>query len=480
MPQSALDELTPADVSLLREERSASAHMHVGTVSVLEGPAPPIAEFRAHVLARLERVPRYRTAVVAPPLGIGRPHWAVDPNFTIDFHVRHGALPRPGDDAEFRTAAARFYSQRLDHRRPLWELWMVEGLEDGRFAVLTKSHQALVDGVVASDLMTALFDDGAGDGHVLNTGSGRWLAPPPPTSAQIVASAARNVARSAVQRPLGTVAALARPAGSVALAAAGAVGIGGRFSERLKPAPASPLNVPIGPHRRLARAAVPVADLERVKDTFGGTVNDVVLAVVAGAVRHWMLDRGLRTEGIELRAAVPVAIHGTRRAPRPIALLRAPLPIGETDPLVRYERIRRAMSESTAGRHPMTAAERMADSDRFAPPSLLAQVARLRMNERRFNLVVANVPGPQDGVFLLGRRLEETYPVPFLSGHRALAVAATSYAGTAEFGLLGDLDKLADIDVVADGVIVSAAELLALARRGRQARRVHGGAPTDG
>jgi WS/DGAT/MGAT family acyltransferase len=234
--------------------------------------------------------------------------------------------------------------------------------------------------------------------------------------------------------------------------------------------------VPIGPHRRLARTAIPVADLKRVKDTFGGTVNDVVLALVAGAIRRWMADRGLQTDGVELRAAVPVAIEARRREPRPIALLHATLPIGEPDALVRFERIRRGMSESTAG-HQVVAADRLTSSERFAPPTVLAQVSRLRLDERRFNLLVANVPGPQQDMFLLGRRLQTTVPVPFLSGDRALAVAVTSYAGTAEFGLLGDLDKLADIDVVADGLDASMEELLTLARRGRRARRVRTGTP---
>ncbi|MDO9409150.1 wax ester/triacylglycerol synthase family O-acyltransferase [Patulibacter sp.] len=478
MPTHPLIELTAADVSLLREERDASAHMHVGGVSLFDGPAPSITDLRTHVLERLERVPRYRTTVVPPPLGIGRPHWAVDPNFTIEFHVRHAALPCPGDERELRTAAARLFSQRLDRRRPLWELWMIEGLEDGRFAIVTKSHQALVDGIGAVDLMTALLDAGSEPEPVApSRRAGIWLAPPLPTSAQLVASAARDAARVAIVRPLRLAALAARPAEALAGAAAGAAGLGDRVSRRLKPAPPSPLNVPIGPHRRLARTAMPVADLKRVKDTFGGTVNDVVLAVVAGAVRAWMTDRGLQTDGVELRVAVPVAVEARRREARPIALLHAPLPIGEPDPLVRFERIRRAMSEATAG-HDVVAAERLTSSERFAPPTVLAQVARLRFDERRFNLLVANVPGPTEDMFLLGRRLETVVPVPFLSGERSLAIAVTSYAGTAEFGLLGDLDKLADIDVLAEGLDTSIAELLTLARRGRRSRRVRRSAPT--
>jgi WS/DGAT/MGAT family acyltransferase len=477
MPQTALTELTAADASLLREERAASAHMHVGGVSILEGPAPSIDELRAHVLHRLERVPRYRTTVVEPPLGIGLPHWAVDPRFNIDYHVRHVALPRPGDERELRTAAARLFSQRLDRTRPLWELWVIEGLQEGRFAVVTKSHQALVDGIVAVDLLTALLDTEPDPPEVPREAPpGRWLAPPLPTSAQLVVATLRDGARVAAGRPLRLLGAVARPAESLAQAAAGAAGLGDRVSQRLKPAAPSPLNVPIGPHRRLSRVGVPVADLKRVKDTFGGTVNDVVLTLVAGAIRHWMTERGLQTDGVELRAAVPVAVEARRREPRPIALLHTPLPVGEPDALVRLERIRRAMSQSMEGRRAVTA-DRLTASEEFAPPSVLAQVSRLRLDERRFNLLVTNVPGPREDVFLLGRRLETTVPVPFLSGDRALAVAVTSYAGTAEFGLLGDLDKLADIDVLAEGIARSMEELLTLASRGRRARRIRRSPP---
>ncbi|WP_051472239.1 wax ester/triacylglycerol synthase family O-acyltransferase [Patulibacter minatonensis] len=470
MSQAHLNELTAADASLLREERAASAHMHVGGVSLFAGPPPSIQDIRAHVLARLERVPRYRTTLVRPPLGIGRPHWAVDPNFGIEYHVRHVALPCPGDERELLTATARLFSQRLDRRRPLWELWVVEGVEDERFAIVTKSHQALVDGVVTLDLMEALLDaDPEPAPPEPGARPGRWLAPPLPTSAQLVASAVREAGRMVVDRPVRLAAAVTRPAEALAEAAAGAAGLGGRVSRRLKPAPPSPLNVPIGPHRRLARAAVPLADLKRVKDTFGGSVNDAVLALVAGAVRHWMTERGLQTTGVELRVAVPLAVQARRREPRTITLVHAPLPIGEADPLVRLERIRRAMSENTAGRHPLTA-ERLTSAERFALPSVLAQVSRLEMDTRRFNLVVSNVPGPRSDEFFLGRRLQATIPIPFLSGDRTLAIAVTSYAGTAEFGLLGDLDKLADLDILADGVTRSLAELLELAADGRRSR----------
>ncbi|MBF6619642.1 MAG: DUF1298 domain-containing protein, partial [Patulibacter sp.] len=243
---------------------------------------------------------------------------------------------------------------------------------------------------------------------------------------------------------------------------------------RLSPAPASPLNVPIGTHRTLAYARVPVADLKRIKDRFGGTVNDVVLAAVAGAVRGWLLDRGTEVEGLELRAAVPVAIASAGRGgpdeARPITMLYAPLSVGEADPLVRLSRVRHAMSTSLAAKRTV-GADTWTASSSFGVPSVLAQASRVPLADRHFNLLVANVPGPQAAMYLQGRQLRHTLAVPFLSGDRALAIAATSYAGWVEFGLLGDQDKLPRITLLAAGIESTVAELLELAQPSSNGRR---------
>ncbi|WP_320671460.1 wax ester/triacylglycerol synthase family O-acyltransferase [Patulibacter defluvii] len=472
MAQDHLAELTAADVSLLREEHGG-AHMHVGGIAIFRGELPPIDALREHVRRRLQRVPRYRTKLVTPPLGLGRPRWAIDPSFNLEYHVRHTALPCPGGEEELRTAAARLFSQRLDRTKPLWELWIVEGLDADRFAVVTKSHQALVDGVVAVDLMTTLLD--AEPEPAPSEPHAGWLAPPLPTPAQMMVASVADAGRQLVSAPLRLLQGLGRPADAVERARDVAGAVGERVGLRT-PAPPSPLNVPIGPHRRLARTSVALADLKRVKDTFGGSVNDVVLATVAGAVRHWMHDRGLRTDDLELRAAVPVAVEGEGRrgeagAPRPIALSHAPLPIGEPDALTRLERIRRATSEALAGKRAVTAHALTASSESFAPPSVLAQASRLSLATSRFNLLVTNIPGPQVPMYLLGRQLETMVPVPFLSGDRSLAIAVMSYGGRAEFGLLGDLDKLPDLDALAEGIELALEELLECAWDGRPGPR---------
>lgn len=465
MQRTHLTELTAADASLLREERGA-AHMHVGGVAVFDGPPPPIDALREHVLRRLARIPRYRTVLVDPPLGIGRPRWAIDPTFSIDYHVRHTALPSPGDLGELRTAAGRIFSQRLDRTKPLWELWVIEGLRDRRFALVTKSHQSLVDGVVAMDLMTALVD-AEPDPPLDREDQRRWPALPAPTTAQLLAASASTAARRASELPSRLLRAASSPPATAARVRDLVDGVGDRVASRLSPAPASPLNVPIGTHRTLAYARVPVADLKRVKDRFGGTVNDVVLAAVAGGIRRWLLDRGAEVDGLELRAAVPVAIAAPGPAgpdqPRPITMLYAPLSVGEADPLVRLSRVRHAMAAGLAAKRTVGVGT-WTTSSSFGVPSVLAQATRVPLAARHFNVLVTNVPGPQTPMYLQGRRMRHALAVPFLSGDRALAIAAASYDGWVEFGLLGDAEKLPGITRLAEAIEATVGELVEMAR----------------
>jgi len=470
MTEGHLAELTAADVSFLRDEHGG-AHMHVGGIAVFRGAAPPIDEIRAHVLRRLARVPRYRMRLVHPPYGLGRPAWATDPSFNLEYHVRHVGLPAPGGEEELRAAAARIFSQRLDRTKPLWELWVLEGVGRDRFAIVTKSHHALVDGVVAVDLMTALLDPEGQDGDAAEAPVAPLPAPPLPSDAQLLLATAKAGGRQLLAAPARLLGDAARRPVDGLRRSREAVGDAiRRVRVGAASAPPSPLNVPIGPHRRISRVGVPLGDLKRVKDTFGGSVNDVVLAAVTGALRHWMRDRGLRTAEIELRAAVPVAIEGRGDGPRPISLVYAPLPVGEPDPVARLERIRRATSEALAEKRPV-AAEQLAAAESFAPPSVLAQASRLPLAAARFNLMVTNIPGPQVPMHLLGRRMVTMVPVPFLSPGRSLAVAVMSYGGTAEFGLLGDLDKLPDLDAIGGGIEQAVAELLDLVAEGRPGPR---------
>src|SRR4051812_42237809 len=438
--------------------------MHIGGVVTLEAPAPDFRDLRDHVRARLPLVPRYRQKLATPPLGLGRQRWIDHPAFTLHSHVRHTALPAPGGAEQLRRLIGRLFAQRLDRTKPLWELWFVEGLEGGRTALISKTHHALVDGISGVDLATVLFDldrepEGAG------TAPDVWQPRPEPTGAELAAESLR----SAVSAPLR---ALARAPRELEQAREAVEALGEVVWAGLNPPPDTPLNVRIGPHRRFEVAGARLSEFKEIKDAFGGTVNDVVLAVVAGALQRWFHSRGLRTDGLEPRAAVPVSIRSADEQGalgNRLAQLVAPLPVGMRDPVLRLKRVSEAM-EGVKDSKQALGAEVIAGAQDFAPPTLLAQASRLNFSTRFYNLLVTNVPGPQVPLYVLGRRVQEVFPVPFLAGDRALAVAVMSYDGGMGFGLLGDLDAMPDLVVIANGIEESLAELVALARGEKPAR----------
>ena len=331
MAQAHGDRLTAVDASFLAQE-GANSHMHVGAVLIFEGPPPDYEDFCNQIRGRLHLVPRYRQKLAVPPLETGRPLWVDDPSFNLDYHVRHTALPSPGSEEQLRALAARVHSQQLDRAKPLWETWLVQGLEGNRFALISKTHHALVDGVAGVDLATVLFD----------------AEPVPPVDAargRAVGAAGRAERRAArrargqgpdqdavrADRPR----ARRRPRGrreTLEVAREAIEGIGEVAWAGLNPAPETPLNVPIGPHRRFVFVRNELADYKLVKDALGGTVNDVVLTVVAGALRRWLRARGVRTEGARAARAragldprqgrAPPARQPDRRDARAAARLR--------------------------------------------------------------------------------------------------------------------------------------------------------------
>ena len=446
------------DAAFLHQE-GPTTHMHIGGVVILEGPAPPFTELRDHVRSRLPLVPRYRQKLAAPPFGLGRQLWVDDPAFNLDYHVRHTALPRPGGDDALRRLIGRLFAQRLDRTKPLWELWFVEGLEGGRTALISKTHHALVDGISGVDLATVLFDLDPEPSPAATPAPDAWQPRPEPTGAELAAESLRSAATAPLR-------ALARAPRELEQAREALEGLGEVVWAGLNPPPDTPLNVHIGPHRRFEVASARLSEFKEVKDAFGGTVNDVVLAVVAGALQRWFHSRGLRTEGLEPRAAVPVSIRGADERGalgNRLTQLVAPLPVGMRDPVLRLKRVSEAM-EGIKDSKQALGAEVIAGAQEFAPPTLLAQASRLNFSTRFYNLLVTNVPGPQLPLYVLGRKVEAVFPVPFLAGDRALAIAVMSYDGGMGFGLLGDLDAMPDLVVIASGIEESLAELVALAR----------------
>jgi diacylglycerol O-acyltransferase / wax synthase len=453
-----LDRLTAVDASFLTNE-SSNSHMHVGAILIFEGPPPKYVDLVEHVRSRLNLVPRFRQRLVVPPLEAGRPLWADDVNFNLTYHIRHTALPEPGGEAQLKRLAGRIFSQQLDRSKPLWELWLAQGLERDRFAILTKTHHAMVDGISGVDIGTVLFDlERTPQAPPVED---EWVPQPEPGTTELVTRGIADVVAAPVALAERAVDAVRNPETTARKAVEALEGISEIVTAFADPAPDVPLNQPIGPHRRYVWARSELATFKRIKDALGGTVNDVVLAVVTGALRNWLDRRGIRTEGLELRALVPVSIRsedergdlGNR-----IALMRGPLPVYVEDPVRRL----RVISEEMAGlkrSKQALGAEVISRFNDFAPPTLLAQASRINFSTRLFNLIVTNVPGPQVPLYVLGREMEEVFPVAFLPQNHAVAVAIMSYNGKVGFGLLADYDSMEDVELLSEGIAGSLAEL---------------------
>jgi WS/DGAT/MGAT family acyltransferase len=460
VPQRHLDRLSSIDASFLHQEGPTS-HMHIGGVLVFEGPPPDWGDYLDHVRGRLHLVPRYRQKLTTPPLETGRPLWVDDPDFNLEYHVRHTALPSPGTEEQLFLLAGRIASQPLDRSKPLWENWLVEGLDGERFALISKTHHALVDGVSGVDLASVLLDlepEPQRPREKLE----RWQPKPEPSPAELVAAGVRGMVGTAVELAARAVQAATQPGSSLAVLRDAAEGLGEIVWAGLNPAPQTPLNVEIGPHRRYAVVRHQLADYKTVKNAFGGTVNDVVLTVVSGALARWLHSRGVRTEGLEMRALVPVSVRTAAHKNtlgNQLTVMRGPLPVYIRDPVARLRFVRRAMDGLKESKQAVGAAT-LAAVNNLAPPTILAQASRLNFSTRLFNLLVTNIPGPQFPLYVLGRRLEDLFPLAFLPKNHALAVAIMSYDGGIDYGLLADYDALPDIDVIAEGIDAALRELL--------------------
>jgi diacylglycerol O-acyltransferase len=471
------DRLTALDSSFLHLE-DASSHMHVASVTIFEGPPPTYGEFLEHIEGRLSLVPRFRQKLRSVPFNQGRPVWVDDPHFNLEYHVRATALPPPGSEQQLKNLASRVFAQQLDRTKPLWEIWLVQGLERGdespseaaRFALLAKTHHALVDGVAGVDVTAVLFDTQREPETPPASGS-RWIPRPEPTSAQLLGEALVERATQPAEMVRSARAALRAPR---ALAQRGieALGALGAFARTGLAAPACSLNVEIGPHRRYDWVRTDLDELKEIKNRLGGTVNDVVLAVVTGALRRFLEHRGEEADDLTLRAMVPVSVRRDEefgQTGNRVAAMMAPLPVYEADPVERLTIVRETLGDLKQSGQAV-GAQVLTQLSGFAPPTVLAQAARLQSRQRFFNLVVTNVPGPQHPLYVLGRQLIDLFPLAPLAKRQALCIAVMSYNGKMNFGLLGDFDAMGDLNVLAHGIEESLNELRAAAgvRKPRQ------------
>jgi diacylglycerol O-acyltransferase len=465
--QHHMDRLSSFDASFLANEKD-NAHMAIGAVLVFDGPAPAQADFLAQIRSRLHLMPRLRQRLLRPPLGLGTPFWVDDETFDVHRHVARATLPAPGSDAEMQALAGELLAPPLDRRKPLWELTLVDGFADGRFAVLYKTHHAMADGISAVDIGMLLFDTGPA------------TAPPPdeqPWRPQRSPSGVGLAARAATGI-IGTLRRLARwlsraaqdPGDACHRTGDGLIGVWEVTWNLFRAAPRVPINPPsVGPRRDFAWATFDLSEFKRIKNALGGTVNDVSLAVATGALRFLLQERDVATEGIELKALVPVSIrtvdeHG--ELGNKLTAMRGPLPVGLANPTDRLRLISTAMDDLKASKQPLGAEAIWALNDwfrDFAPPVLLGPTATINFSTRLFNLLVTNFPGPQIPFYVLGRELTAIHPVGFLARRHGLAIAILSYNGRVSFGLLADPDSVPGVERLAAHLEAAVAELGAAA-----------------
>jgi diacylglycerol O-acyltransferase / wax synthase len=457
-----VDRLSPLDVSFLYLE-TPTTPMHVGGVALFQPPPEGFDYDRLVELIdeRISLVPRFRQKVRAVPGHLANPVWVDDADFDVTYHVRRAALPKPGTEAQLKEFVARIQSRALDRARPLWEIYLIEGVEGGRVAICTKTHHAMVDGVSAVDIGTVILDVTP---EPRETPADDWQPHREPSDIELVAGAVVDL----VRRPAATVDTIRtgvadlRRVGSRLAGAATGLAAAARTTARS--APPSPLNVDIGSARRFGMARTDLDDYKRVRKTHGGTVNDVVLATVSGALRAWLLTRGESVTRSSVRAMVPVSVRqdGEQGAlGNRVSSYFVDLPVGEPNPVVRLHQVSYAMSGHKESGQSVGADAIIAISG-FAPPTLHALGARVAnsFTRRLFNLVVTNVPGPQLPLYAAGAQMLEMFPVVPLAKGQALTIGLTSYNGGVYYGLNADRDALPDVDVLATCLEEALAELV--------------------
>ncbi|MEO3756698.1 wax ester/triacylglycerol synthase family O-acyltransferase [Mycobacterium sp. B14F4] len=465
--------LSAADASFFHLENT-STPMYVGALSILRRPRSGLSyeTLLATVEQRLPQIPRYRQKVREVTLGLARPVWVDDRDFDITYHVRRSALPSPGSDAQLHELIARLGARPLDRSRPLWEMYLIEGLAKNRIAIHTKSHQALVNGMTALEI-----------GHVIadrtqkppEFGEDIWIPAREPSDRQLLMGAVGEW----IMRPADQFGAVRSAVTEVATNAGQLVDMGRRFVDVARTvargtAPSSPLNTTVSRNRRITVAACRLEDYRMVRARYDCDVNDVVLAVVAGALRNWLLSRGEPvTATTAVRAMAPMSVYpdaeldttGPGQAISQVSPFLIDLPVGEGNAVVRLSQIAHATeSHSTAAS--LVDARTIVTLSGFAPPTLHAMGIRVAttFSARQFNLLITNVPGAQKQMYIAGTKLLETYAVPPLLNNQVLAIGVTSYNGMLYFGINADRDAMSDVDVLPGLLSESLEELVEAAR----------------
>ena len=457
------ERLSALDASFLELE-DANLHMHVGGVMIFDaapvrgaGGGIDIERIRRAIQSRLHLVPRFRQRLGYIPYE-HLPIWVDDERFRLNYHVRHASLPRPGDDRELKRLVGRIMSQPLDRSRPLWEMWVIEGLQGDRFALLSKSHHCMIDGISAADVMSVILRP-TPDAAIEPPRP--WAPRSHPSEARLVldqwqrratqATAAWGAIRDAINHPEKALRSLGQSAAGVLEAMAPA----------LSPVSETPINVKVGPHRRFDWLDMQLSDLKAVTRTLGGTINDIVLTVTSGALRTFLAERGLDPNGLEIRAMVPVTVRTEEERGRlgnRLTEIVVPIPVQLTDPVARLRAVQRTTAVIKRSRHAL-GAQVLTTVSEWTAPSLLVQTVRLASRSRACNLIVTNVPGPQVPLYLCGAPMLTTYPVVPLFQNMGIAVGLFSYNGGLFWGINGDWDTMTDLHEFVQALASSVREL---------------------
>lgn len=461
-----MDTLSALDAQFLHFEDDVTT-LHIGGVAVFEGPAPTYDEFVDSFEAKLPRIPRYRQKVLSVPLGLGRPIWSDDEHFATQNHVLHTALPSPGGDDALTNLVGRIMGHRLDRNRPLWQIWLVEGLADDRWALVFKVHHCMVDGVAGVGLLHAVLDL---DPNAEIPPPEPWSPQPPPPPVERVRAAWAGALGDLGRLLANVPAAVTDPAETAKGLADTAKGVVG-FTKHAAPVPHLSIEGGIGPGRSWAHSSIRIADIKTVRNAFGGTLNDVVLACVARGFRDLLRARGDDPDASVVRTEVPVSVRhedGQGVPDNRVSLMLIELPVHLARPTDRLEAVRRAMTEAKAS-HMADVGEAVTHLADLAPPMVVQAISRVasqaahHVHQRIITTVTTNVPGPQFPLYCLGRHMEEYLPyVPIADGAR-VGVAILSYDGIIAFGVTGDQDSVPEVDVVAAGAVDELNDLLAMA-----------------
>lgn len=443
----------------------AHAHMHLGGVALFEpgplampGGGVAIDRIRTHIASRLHLRPRYRQRLASVPIR-NRPIWVDDPHFNLHYHVRHTAVPRPGDDAQLKQLCARIVSQQLDRGKPLWEIWVIEGLEEGRFALLVKTHHCMADGISAFDLFATLVSPNPDD---VLTPPLPWTPRPAPSAAALLRDEVIRNATTPVEMACAMARAVGDPLRGGAAVRESLRGLWSTIEHGIRPPSPTPLNGPIGPHRRFDWLTGELSELKRVREVFGGTINDVVLATVAGGVRRFLRRRGVAADGLFFRAVVPVSVRTPDEqgvSNNRVSGWLAELPLDEADPVRRLGRVRDVTARLRRS-HQARGPELMSRAAEFAMPGMLTVGVRLTARLSPYNLIVTNVPGPPLPLYMLGARLVGGYPLVPLFENQGLGIALFSYAGQLCWGFNADWDLVPDLRRFVDAIAASQRELV--------------------